>query len=181
MLGIRRLDSIFPQNKYKILKMKMLMKKVLPHLLPTNNPRDLLKSAHFWVYQMYALYYFEVALHFVPFHFVPGHFVPVISSPLTFRPRSFRPPSFCPLVISSPRIESTEFHIHTLQKLLQASYYMTNDLGMSCDNGDMCDTYVKCDNCYTCVCHCKYNLNILKWETSSCDKCDLLQHTTFWE
>jgi hypothetical protein len=52
--------------------------------------------------------------------------------------------------------------IHTLQKLLQASHYMTNDLGMSCDNGDMCDTYVKCDNCYTCVCHCKYNLNIMK-------------------
>jgi hypothetical protein len=51
-----------------------------------------------------------VALHFVPFHFVPGHFVPVISSPHTFRPQSFCPQSFRPLVISSPRAESTEVH-----------------------------------------------------------------------
>jgi hypothetical protein len=51
-----------------------------------------------------------VALHFVPFHFVPGHFVPVISSPHNFRPRSFCPRSFRPLVILSPRAESTEVH-----------------------------------------------------------------------
>jgi hypothetical protein len=49
----------------------------------------------------------RVARHFVPFHFLPGHFVPVISSPYTFRTRSFHPRSFCPLVISSPRAEST--------------------------------------------------------------------------
>jgi hypothetical protein len=51
-----------------------------------------------------------VPFHFVPGHFVPGHFVPVISSPHTFRPPSFCPRSFRPLVISSPRAESTEVH-----------------------------------------------------------------------
>jgi hypothetical protein len=82
----------------------------------------------------------RVALHFVPFHFVPGHFVPVISSPHTFRPRSFRPRSFRPRSFSPlelnpqkfmPRerdlFKTEKFHIHTHQKLLQASYYMTND------------------------------------------------------
>jgi hypothetical protein len=116
-----------------------------------------------------------VALHFVPFHFVPGHFVPVISFPHTFRPRSFRPQSFRFLVISSPRTESKEvhalrerplqnikFHIHTLQKLLQASYYMTNDLWYVMWQWwhvwHLCEVWQLLH-----MCHCKYNLNIIKW------------------
>jgi hypothetical protein len=102
-----------------------------------------------------SVVFFVVALHFVPFHFVPGHFVPVISSPHTFRPRSFRPRSSRPLVILSlghfvplvilshfvPELnlqrfmpgdrdffKNVKFHIHILQKLLQASYCRTNDL-----------------------------------------------------
>jgi hypothetical protein len=115
-----------------------------------------------------------------PGHFVPSYILsPVISFPVISSPGHFVSWSFRPVVVSSPRAESTEvhpyrerplqnekFHIHTLQKLLQASYYMQMTHGMSCDNGDMCDTCVKCDNCYTCV-----TVNIMKWETSSCDKC----------
>jgi hypothetical protein len=109
---------------------------------------------------------FRPLIHFVPGHFVPGHFVPW---------------SFCPLVISSPSAESTESHEIKISSKCKIPYTHSPEVvaGLllydKLTNGrpvmwqwwhvwHLCEVWQLLH-----MYHCKYNLNIMKWDLNICD------------